>query len=125
MSESPLARYLARCELSAGVEADCRHPRRAKREQLAGFQEQLTCVKELTNGSSQSHNLALTALCVPKLSDTGNIQGYLAHKKQPAPLGPPQFPRYSPTVGSWEGGGSYKQGTPVPGTWRIVRGSRS
>ena len=32
------------------------------------------------------------------------LQGYLAHKKQPHPLGPPYDPRYSPTVGSqvWE-----------------------
>ena len=28
------------------------------------------------------------------------VQGYLAHKKQPPPLGPPYDPRYSPTVGS-------------------------
>ena len=26
------------------------------------------------------------------------LQGYLAHKKQPPPPGPPQDPRYSPTV---------------------------
>ena len=29
-----------------------------------------------------------------------SMQGYLAHKKQPPPLGPPYDPRYSPTVGS-------------------------
>jgi len=44
------------------------------------------------------------------LSDSGNehdytigsyhLQGCLAHKKQPPPLGPPKDPRYSPTVGS-------------------------
>ena len=28
------------------------------------------------------------------------IQGYLAHKKTPTPLGPPQDPRHRPTVGS-------------------------
>ena len=28
------------------------------------------------------------------------IQGYLAHEKPPAPLGPPQGPRHRPTVGS-------------------------
>ena len=28
------------------------------------------------------------------------VQGYLAHKKRPHPLGPPYDPRYSPTVGS-------------------------
>ena len=31
------------------------------------------------------------------------LQGYLAHKKQRPPLGPPKGPRHSPTVGSWEG----------------------
>ena len=28
------------------------------------------------------------------------VQGYLAHKKTPTPLGPPQDPWYRPTVGS-------------------------
>ena len=28
------------------------------------------------------------------------VQGYLAHKKQPPPLGPPQGPGHSPTGGS-------------------------
>jgi len=28
------------------------------------------------------------------------VQGYLAHKKTPTPLGPPQGPRHMPTVGS-------------------------
>ena len=28
------------------------------------------------------------------------LQGYLARKKQPSPLGPPYDPKYSPTVGS-------------------------
>ena len=30
----------------------------------------------------------------------GTLQGYLAHKKQPPPLRPPQGPRHNPTVGS-------------------------
>ena len=29
-----------------------------------------------------------------------HLQGYLAHKKTPTPLGPPWDPRYWPTVGS-------------------------
>ena len=29
-----------------------------------------------------------------------SLQGYLAHKKQPPPLGPPEGPGYSPAVGS-------------------------
>ena len=28
------------------------------------------------------------------------VQGYLVHKKTPAPLGPPYDPRHRPTVGS-------------------------
>jgi len=28
------------------------------------------------------------------------VQGYLAHKKPPIPLGPPEGPRHIPTVGS-------------------------
>ena len=28
------------------------------------------------------------------------LQGYLAHKKPPPPVGPPQGPRHSPTAGS-------------------------
>jgi len=28
------------------------------------------------------------------------VQGYLAHKKTPNPLGPPEGPRHRPTVGS-------------------------
>ena len=39
------------------------------------------------------------------------VQGYLAHKKHPPPLGPPQGP--IPTVGSWGGAVSYDQNTPV------------
>ena len=31
---------------------------------------------------------------------TPELQGYLAHKKQPPPLGPPWWPMHSPTVGS-------------------------
>ena len=41
------------------------------------------------------------------------LQGYLAHKKQPPPLGPPWDPRYSPHVGTSEGAVSYEQGTPA------------
>jgi hypothetical protein len=34
--------------------------------------------------------------------------GYLAHKKQPPPLGPPNGPRHIPTVGSEEGAVSFE-----------------
>ena len=42
-----------------------------------------------------------------------SLQGYLAHKKAPTPLGPPWDPRPSPTAGSWGGAVSYERGTPV------------
>ena len=35
-----------------------------------------------------------------RYTDRATVQGYLAHKKQPPPLGPPCDLRYSPTVGS-------------------------
>ena len=38
---------------------------------------------------------------------------YLAHKKQPLPLGLPQGPRYIPTIGSWRGAVSRERDTPV------------
>jgi len=41
------------------------------------------------------------------------VQGYLAHKKTPPPLGPPKGPRHSPTVGSYGEAFSYERGTPV------------
>ena len=40
------------------------------------------------------------------------LQGYLAHKKTPSPLGPPQGPRHSPTVGSQGGAVSCERSTP-------------
>ena len=41
------------------------------------------------------------------------IQGYLAHKKTPTPLGPPYDPRHGPTVGSYGVAVSCERGTPV------------
>ena len=43
----------------------------------------------------------------------GGLQGYLAHKKTPTPLGSPEVPRHKATVGSYGGGLSYERGTPV------------
>ena len=45
-----------------------------------------------------------------------DVQGYLAHKKTPPSLGPPQDPRHRPTVGSYGGAFSYERGTPVAPT---------
>ena len=44
------------------------------------------------------------------------LQGYLAYKKTPTPLGPPQDPRHRPTAGSLGGAFSYERGTPVSPT---------
>ena len=41
------------------------------------------------------------------------LQGYLAHRKTPTPLGPPWDPRHRPTVGSWAEEVSYERGTPA------------
>ena len=46
-------------------------------------------------------------LC-PKTAPARDLQGNLAHARQPPPLGPPYDPRYSPTVGSREGSVSYE-----------------
>jgi hypothetical protein len=44
-----------------------------------------------------------------------DLQGYLAHEKTTTPLEAPYDARYSPAVGSWEGGVSDGRGTPVGG----------
>ena len=46
-------------------------------------------------------------------SEAKPLQGYLAHKTQPPPLGPPYEPGHDPTVGSYGVAVSHKQGTPV------------
>ena len=51
----------------------------------------------------------------PSKPDSVALQGYLAHKKQQPPLGPPQGPRYSLTVGSLGGAVSYERGTRLGG----------
>ena len=44
---------------------------------------------------------------------TLDVQGYLAHKKQPPPPGPSQGPKHELTVGSWGGVVSSERFTPV------------
>ena len=41
------------------------------------------------------------------------LQGYLAQKRQPPPLGPPQGTRHSRAVGSYGGAFSYERSTPA------------
>jgi hypothetical protein len=43
------------------------------------------------------------------------VQGHLAHKKTPTPLGPPYDPRHWPTVGSQGAVSSCERGAPVHG----------
>ena len=46
-------------------------------------------------------------------NDSRTLQGYLAHKKTPTPLGPPWDPRHGATIGFYEKAFSYERGTPV------------
>ena len=41
------------------------------------------------------------------------LQGCIAHKKPPPPLGPPEGPRHKLTVECWGGAVSYERGTPI------------
>ena len=63
--------------------------------------EALICI------DTTSPNPWMCATAIPQL------QGYLAHKKTPTPLGHPYGPRHSPTVGSKGGAVSYERGTPA------------
>ena len=47
------------------------------------------------------------------LNTNSCLQGYLAHKKPPPPLGPPEGPRHKPTVGCYGRAVSYERGTPA------------
>ena len=47
------------------------------------------------------------------LSVRPRLQDYLAHKKAPHPVGPPQGPRHRPTVRSYGVAFAYKRGTSV------------
>ena len=59
---------------------------------------------------------ALLCVCRPKITMPQLMALvlllYLAHKKLPTPLGPPQGPRLCPSVGSQGGPLSYERGTP-------------
>ena len=43
------------------------------------------------------------AFLISKVPGIAYLQGYLAHKNTPTPLGPPQNPTHIPTVGSYGG----------------------
>ena len=52
-----------------------------------------------------------------------SVQGYLAHKQQPIPLGPPYGTRFILLEGPTGGGVSYDRGTPVgPETLPMIPG---
>jgi len=53
-----------------------------------------------------------------------SIHGYLTHKKQPPPLGPPQGHRHTPTVRFCGRLVSYERGTPVERCSRLLVTSR-
>ena len=66
----------------------------------------------------QKHVLDYTAVSMNQSTLSVNptqaaLQGYLAHKKQPPPLGPPYDPRHSPTVGSVGEAVYFERSTPV------------
>ena len=46
-----------------------------------------------------------------RLVRVDGLQEYLAHKKQPPLLGPPEGPRHGTNVGSWVGAFAYERGT--------------
>ena len=66
---------------------------------------------ELSFASAQTAAEAGLSLRVVK--PNASLQGYLAHKKQPPPSGPPWSLRHSPTVESYRGALSYARSTPV------------
>ena len=59
---------------------------------------------ERVAGRRAEESFELTELCnicnVKALRWSDSVQVYLAHKNTPNPLGPPEGPRLSPTVGS-------------------------
>ena len=60
--------------------------------------------------SLPTHHTDADPLSVPRRASRGTS----LTRNRPPPLGPPQGPRHSPTVGSYGVAGSYKRGTPVP-----------
>jgi len=56
---------------------------------------------------------AITAASVAYMVSVLAVQGYLAQKKMPIPLGPSHGPRLSPTVGSYGGAFSYVSEVPL------------
>ena len=63
-------------------------------------------------GRERSRVTRLTIRHVPWSLREGS-QGYLAHKKPPPPIGLPQDPKQSPTVGSSGGAVSYERLLPL------------
>ena len=57
-------------------------------------------VKALKKFQSVPSSLGSGCVDTPGKRAAVRLQGYLAPKKQPNPLGPPYDPGYSPTVGS-------------------------
>ena len=60
-----------------------------------------TSIRSVFSGRDTSERVSFPDVILPRPREC--LQGYLAHNKQPPPLGPPQDPRYSSTEGSSEG----------------------
>ena len=58
--------------------------------------------------------------CKPFTPNTADVQGCLANKKTPTPLGHSQAPRHRPSAGSWGVAFSYGRGTPVTARGGLV-----
>ena len=70
------------------------------------------CVRERERESSRKQVLSFGHGHDVALGEA--LEVHLA-KKQPSPLGPPEGPRHSPTVGSYGGTVSYERGDPCRG----------
>ena len=72
-------------------------------------------IKKRRTYSSESVTLSIACFyrCPINCIHPAGVQGYLAHNKSFPPLGLPQGPRHSPTVGSSGGAVSDERGTPV------------
>ena len=70
-------------------------------------------------GGAVSYERGIPVLWLQERLRRARVQVCLAHKKLRAPLGSPQGPRHSPTVGSYAGAVSCERGTPC--TERVLK----
>ena len=93
------------------------HARQSSPYSDLGIQAKVLITISVVPSSLRSGCLALVVTrgrpCRGTSSTRTTVQGYLAHKKTPPPLGPPYNPRHGYTVGSYGVAVSYERGTPV------------